>query len=335
MAMIKCPECGNDISDKAQACPHCGNPIASVFEKETKDTKSADELNNYLALARRAKEENNSENAARYYDLVLQKDPLSWEGAFYQVYYTAMQCKIMNIAGAARSVANCLDNVMYLIKEHEAEANQTAARTEVAVRSVMVASMLSGAAKNHYSNHSTVTNAFDECASRVVASGNIYESLVKAYVKNFPDCKAEAGVYAEQLIKYLKDNIRFYNRDYAAGKIKEMGDIIRETKPEYVDETLPAPPTPAKSGCYVATAVYGSYDCPQVWTLRRYRDYELAETWYGRLFIHTYYAVSPTLVKWFGHTEWFRRMWRGRLDRMVRNLQDRGFESTPYRDRNW
>ena len=27
-----------------------------------------------------------------------------------------------------------------------------------------------------------------------------------------------------------------------------------------------------KGGCYVATAVYGSYDCPQVWTLRRVRD---------------------------------------------------------------
>lgn len=30
--------------------------------------------------------------------------------------------------------------------------------------------------------------------------------------------------------------------------------------------------------CYVATAVYGSYDCPQVWILERYRDYTLAET---------------------------------------------------------
>ncbi len=24
MAMIKCPECGNDISDTAQNCPRCG-----------------------------------------------------------------------------------------------------------------------------------------------------------------------------------------------------------------------------------------------------------------------------------------------------------------------
>ena len=27
MALIKCPECGKEISDKARSCPHCGNPI--------------------------------------------------------------------------------------------------------------------------------------------------------------------------------------------------------------------------------------------------------------------------------------------------------------------
>ena len=93
--------------------------------------------------------------------------------------------------------------------------------------------------------------------------------------------------------------------------------------------------TVKKSGCYVATAVYGSYDCPQVWTLRRFRDYTLAATWYGRAFIRTYYAISPTLVKWFGHTKWFKKMWKGRLDRMVANLNAEGVEDTPYVDPEW
>lgn len=88
-------------------------------------------------------------------------------------------------------------------------------------------------------------------------------------------------------------------------------------------------------GCYVATAVYGSYDCPQVWTLRRYRDYTLAGTWYGRAFVKTYYAISPTLVKWFGNTEWFKKMWRGKLDSMVERLQSKGVEDTPYEDIKW
>lgn len=29
MALIKCPECGKEISDKAAACPNCGAPIAA------------------------------------------------------------------------------------------------------------------------------------------------------------------------------------------------------------------------------------------------------------------------------------------------------------------
>lgn len=108
---------------------------------------------------------------------------------------------------------------------------------------------------------------------------------------------------------------------------------IKEIDPNY---EVPAAPQPTENGgCYVATAVYGSYDCPQVWTLRRYRDYTLAETWYGRAFIRTYYAISPTLVKWFGHTEWFKKMWKGKLDRMVADLNAEGVKDTPYEDRNW
>lgn len=88
-------------------------------------------------------------------------------------------------------------------------------------------------------------------------------------------------------------------------------------------------------GCYVATAVYGSYDCPQVWTLRRFRDNKLAATWYGRLFIQIYYAISPTLVKWFGNTRWFKHMCRGKLDSLVAKLQSEGVESTPYSDKQF
>ena len=85
----------------------------------------------------------------------------------------------------------------------------------------------------------------------------------------------------------------------------------------------------------MATAVYGSYDCPEVWTLRRFRDDTLARTWYGRTFIRLYYAVSPTLVKWFGETKWFKKLWKPTLDKMVRKLNSKGVEFTPYNDRKW
>ena len=32
MALIKCSECGNSVSDKAVTCPHCGAPISRAKE---------------------------------------------------------------------------------------------------------------------------------------------------------------------------------------------------------------------------------------------------------------------------------------------------------------
>lgn len=116
-----------------------------------------------------------------------------------------------------------------------------------------------------------------------------------------------------------------------ANVINAIQQQIKALDPNY---QIPKKQT-SSEGCYIATAVYGSYDCPQVWTLRRYRDYTLAQTWYGRTFIRTYYAISPTLVKWFGHTNWFRNMWKPRLDRMVRKLNDKGVSDTPYQDKKW
>ena len=92
-------------------------------------------------------------------------------------------------------------------------------------------------------------------------------------------------------------------------------------------------PEVSSSGCYVATAVYGSYDCPEVWTLRRFRDFTLDETWYGRLFIKVYYASSPTFVKYLGNVKLFKSQGKKLLDKWVAKLNRQGYESTPYKDK--
>lgn len=155
--------------------------------------------------------------------------------------------------------------------------------------------------------------------------------------------------YREIISLLRKDKLRL--RDihssqsyaYVIKDIVEYQKKLREIDPSYTEDFEDSQQTSnqqtgnqqTNSGCYVATAVYGSYDCPQVWTLRRFRDYTLAKTWYGRLFIKTYYAISPTFVKWFGHTEWFKIMWKDKLDCMVANLNSVGVENTPYEDKEW
>lgn len=136
-------------------------------------------------------------------------------------------------------------------------------------------------------------------------------------------------LYKKQKIASCRKNGKFFNTNYLTIETARLTNEIKDKDTSYT------PPTVQTGGCYVATAVYGSYDCPEVWTLRRFRDNTLAETWYGRAFIRTYYAISPTLVKWFGETAWFKNMWKPTLDRMVARLNGEGVENTPYNDREW
>jgi hypothetical protein len=53
--------------------------------------------------------------------------------------------------------------------------------------------------------------------------------------------------------------------------------------------------------CYIATAVYGNYNAPEVLTLRNFRDKKLMPTVIGRSFVKIYYAISPTFANKLKH----------------------------------
>ncbi len=186
--------------------------------------------------------------------------------------------------------------------------------------------------------------------SIVTEAVNIVENLPDN-IKQLDMVKANNITYYENLILYTTELVNSCSYTFSNGSYVRKWGLTNEAKQECLNNimtyhqkvkeidpsyVIPQITQKAKSnGCYVATAIYGSYDCPEVWTLRRYRDNQLAKTCYGRLFIHTYYAISPTIVKWFGNTEWFKKMWKGKLDKMVSDLQSKGIESTPYEDKEW
>ena len=41
MAMIKCPECGKEFSDKAAACPNCGCPVSEILSANTENDNNS------------------------------------------------------------------------------------------------------------------------------------------------------------------------------------------------------------------------------------------------------------------------------------------------------
>lgn len=154
--------------------------------------------------------------------------------------------------------------------------------------------------------------------------------------KQWPDILSEISTFKNL---FIWDGRCFYEQhiNWCGGyKISRREQQNLYTKIMEINRKLNYPDIIFRSeydGCYVATAVYGSYDCPEVWTLRRFRDKTLAETWYGRAFIRLYYAISPTLVKYFGKAKWFQRLFRKPLDGFVKKLNASGFEDTPYDDK--
>lgn len=54
---------------------------------------------------------------------------------------------------------------------------------------------------------------------------------------------------------------------------------------------------PEKSGCFILTACYESYDAPTVFAFRQYRDNHLSRTSLGRGFIDWYYTYGPTMAE--------------------------------------
>lgn len=80
-----------------------------------------------------------------------------------------------------------------------------------------------------------------------------------------------------------------------------------------------------KEGCYIATAVYGSYDAPQVRILRRYRDEVLKNSFWGRVFIKTYYKLSPPIADHLKNARKLNGIVRKALDRWVDRINQKLF----------
>lgn len=104
---------------------------------------------------------------------------------------------------------------------------------------------------------------------------------------------------------------------------KQVEDFV-QTIQEVIFALRPIGPAPKPAGaCYIATAVYGSYDAPQVLSLRRFRDERLAASAPGRAFVRWYYAVSPSLVNHFAGASLPNRVARVVLEALVRTLEKR------------
>ena len=360
MKQLTCEMCGGtDLikQDGVFVCQSCGMKYSVEEAKKmmiegTVEVQGVVKVDNtafvekYLANARRAKQKEDWDETEKYYNMVEQNDPTNIEAIFYSSYGKAKASLVDGDLYKRQAVFKVLQNCISIIDDNfameKADENQQIIKQISDDIIVMACSTyVYNQRKNGYGivtwtdKMETVTlfnNLHAEFSQSLLNIADKYDEADK--IKTAPLYELVAKHY-----KFMLDNGSLANKQIWLDKLKNVHIKWHAADPSheipYIETNQGGSGSGGSGGCYVATAVYGSYDCPQVWTLRRFRDYRLAESWYGRAFIRTYYAISPTLVKWFGKTQWFKKMWKGTLDRMVKNLQSQGVESTPYEDKEW
>lgn len=84
----------------------------------------------------------------------------------------------------------------------------------------------------------------------------------------------------------------------------------------------------AADGCFIATAVYGSYEADEVLILRKFRDHQLASSKPGQFFIHSYYFISPPIANLLEGFPIAKRPIKHILNKIVQSLAKTSHSST-------
>ena len=355
MKQLTCEMCGGTDLIKQNGvfqCQNCGMKYSVEEAKkmmiegtvEVQGTVKVDNtafVQKYLANARRAKQKEDWEETEKYYNMVEQNDPTNIEAIFYSSYGKAKVSLVDGDLYKRQAAFKVLQNCVSIIDDNFQMENETENRSVIEqISNDIIGMACSTYVFNQRKNGYGVVTWTDKMET-VTLFNNLHSEFgtsLTNIIEKYED-KSKTTYLYELIAKHYKfmiDNGSLANKKIWLDKLKNVHVAWHQVDTSHQIPYIESAPTQnASGGCYVATAVYGSYDCPQVWTLRRYRDDFLAQSWYGRLFIRTYYAISPTLVKWFGHTNWFKNMWKGKLDRMVKKLQSSGVQDTPYEDKVW
>lgn len=245
-----CQNCGTKYSvEDARQMMNDDNGPVEVTGSVRIDTSN--ELKNLYTLARRYRDADNTENAAKYYDQILISDPNSWEANFYLVYFSAFQAKKYQVPKIADDIHNIIAPTIQLIKEHVTdEDEQEQALKDVISRTETIAPLLM---KNgldldpmeFFATRNTVKSIFFQICAETEKHFNKRYSTLEIEMLEFVCNNVYLDIIKEDCQKKLAELKKSDNTDTAqTPQTTETDNSPEQESPEIQKPETPKPEAP-------------------------------------------------------------------------------------------
>ncbi|MDR1201822.1 MAG: zinc ribbon domain-containing protein [Tannerellaceae bacterium] len=354
-----CPNCGASIQlDNERQdgfCSYCGSKIKVQEAISLIKLDKGDELENYLHLAENALNGQNADETYLYASKALEINTKNVKAWLYKMY--ALDSlgtledlrvdEIINCGYQAIELSNDdkIQNDVYWFFLNKAVAilnlcHQLISDTQE-IQSVYNSNLfITRSSINPFSKeHIQATYNYDAPFVDMIDTNvtvfmvNLKCAVPVDVINNNTDYIACVNQIANGFISYtesLKQRCNIYGSyfpDSAIEARKNILLILKEGLPQEqaqkVSEEQIHNKTTSSGGCYIATAVYGSYEADEVLVLRQYRDLILSKTFLGKLFIKVYYYFSPSIANKLKADSFVNHFIKKLLDKWVSHLRIR------------
>jgi len=350
----KCPNCGADIqlddTRETGFCMYCGTTVIVKEAIQTVKIDNTKNIENYKRIADTSFDAGNYADAYNYYSKILEENFDNWYAIYRRGLCSAWQSNLAN--PRINELLSVITNALQILTKSEANFKSLLKEPIEGVSEELLNELSEGAsavslAKNMmakdicvFSNsfYTLSYNHFKEFIN-LYKSGNefytrslmILELVDFAYDLADDNNVKETSVGLGKIISHAiaseysyvsgrkwsewwgryENVISTHSMSYS--QKEQMKKLLTKWGDTAFLETL-AQKENVKSGCYIATAVYGSYDAPKVLLLRKFRDNVLAHSVFGRIFIKIYYTISPPVANKLKYAK--------RINKIVKNLLD-------------
>lgn len=293
MALVQCPECSKEISDKATSCPNCGMPINAV-------SKTIDSNLNVPVL----------EYPDLPDDLSIGKGKMRNPDCFVKGYYESSSGGDFDTGklsmwlhekglGIYRSVyiTPLLEiNYSQIISIDSVRGEEIIKNKSVLGRAAAGGLLFGplGAVVGGMSGLKSV-NAYPYMI--ILVYWDTYTKKPKTFslltINN-------SKVFIERLLKERYNYISLIGIEDtmpASGSEKDMIAMLKNqhTNKDETELLKIVRESKIKSPCFIASVVYEDNNCFQVQKLRIWRDMKLSKSYMGRMFINVYYIIGERL----------------------------------------